>query len=253
MAPTFGKLEGRITVPTGGWATTVGAGTATLTAGNYYMGSGSTFLAEVATRFATAASTTCDVTASLGEAGTGIVTITFGSAKAITWVDTEVRDLLGFESNSSSATSHVGTLSARSVWMPTCAYWAKNSVGNWTGRIRGDFRSVSNSAGYVSAFHGQKRRELELRWSAVKRERIWVANEATGCQSLEQFWLDQIWGEASWASPGGPIRFYPDAAQAGTFATYMMTDAELFDPEQASENYVGSWVVRMPPMIEVPA
>src|SRR3990167_1112188 len=105
MAQTGGRLEGQITVPTGGWTATVG-GPATIAAGTYYAAA---FLAAVGAAFATAGSTTCAASASLGVSGTGLVTITFGSATAITWVSTDLRDILGFAGNSGSATSHVGT------------------------------------------------------------------------------------------------------------------------------------------------
>lgn len=244
-------------MPTGGWDTTINATTATIPAGTYYMstaGSGaSDFLATLETLFATAAATTCSITASLGEGGTGIVTITFGASTSISWADTEVQELLGFSSNSSAATSHVSTKSARGVWLPTCAYWTKNGGGDWRGRVRADYRTASNAAGHVWAHMGQKRYELDLRWDAIKRERMWITSESTPNQSLERFWRDGIWGEHGGGTPGGPVRWYPNAASDSVYGTYRVeAGAELFDPEQRIENYTGSWRVQMPTLIQVP-
>jgi hypothetical protein len=254
---TFGRLEAQITVPTGGWTATVGAGTATIAAGTYYLSStGSTasdFLATVATAFATASGTTCTVTGSLGEFGTGVVTITFGVAKLITWISTDLRDLLGFTADEGSATSHVGQKAMKSVWLPSCPFANLNGGGTWRGYPEGDFRSVGNFAGYVYARHGQHRVRLDdLRWPANRRERTWIASETTGNQSLEQFWLDGVYGEAGWGTPSGPIRWYPDASDDTTFGTYAVTDASIFRPNQMQENWTGMWAIKLPPLIQVP-
>jgi hypothetical protein len=100
---------------------------------------------------------------------------------------------------------------------------------------------------------GQERVELDLRWSAIKRARVWTESETTDNQSLERFWRDGIWGVASWGSPGGPLRWYPDAATDSVYGTYRTdSGADLFDPDMTSENYSGSWSVQMPLMIQVP-
>lgn len=257
MAITFGKLEGQITVPTGGWDTTVGGGTATIPAGTYYLSSvgsgGNDFLAEVASQFGTAAATSCTCTASLGENGTGIVTITFGSATAVTWVDTEVRDILGYAGNLSSGTSHVSTKHARGVWLPNRPYITLNGGGTWAGWYESDYRSVENSAGYVWAHMGQYKTVNAIEWHSIKRARTWVANESTTNESYERFFLDCIWGTMSGGTPGGPVRFYPDADTDGTYSTYRLVDLKEFRPEQYSENWTGTWNISLPRMVKVPS
>jgi hypothetical protein len=250
---TFGKLLHRITVPTGGWDATVGpTETATIPAGTYYLPA---LLDEVADKFATAAGETCTVTAATGEGGTGKVTITFGAATAVTWVDTDLRDILGFDDDLLSDASHVSPGSARSVWLPTCPFLTLNSGkdSRWRGHRDGDFRHAMNMSGHVWARHGQHHVRLEpLRWQAVRRDRIWIANESVTGQSFEQFWLDGVWGEAAWGSPGGPIRWYPDADNDGVWGTYRAIDAMTFLPGQLQESWAGMWGVTMPPMIQVP-
>jgi hypothetical protein len=250
MAATRGKLYGRITVPTGGWATTVGAGTATITAGTYYA---DTFLTEVATRFATASGTTCTVTVAAGETGTGIVTITFGVAKAIAWGETKVRDILGFAGDSASATVHTGTKHMRHVWLPNCHYVAPNAVSaTWRGWREADARYNENAAGYVWAFMGQEKEVNGLRWPAVSRAKTWIGNETTANESFERFCRDSIWGVAVGGTPGGPLRFYPDA-DAGTYATYMAVDVRTIQPQQYFQGWAaGPWTIELPRLVVVP-
>jgi hypothetical protein len=243
------RLEGRVTIPASTTAT-VGAGTATITAGTYYP---TTLLAEVATRFATASGTTCTVTGSFGRTGTGLVTIVFGVAKAIAWVSTDLRDLLGFAGDSASATSHVGTLHARNVWLPGCPYLAPNAIdATFRGYRVADMRVVESASGYVWAHMGQEKEWTWLRWTRVPRAKVWQANETTANASWERFVRDAIWGVSAWGTPGGPIRFYPDA-DAATYATYSVADYSAIQPEPNVEGWVGGpWRIDIPRLVVVP-
>lgn len=248
--PSRGRLEGRITVPTGGWDTTVGGGTATIPAGTYYP---TTFLAEVATRFATASSTTCSATGGTGENGNGLTTIVFGVAKSITWVDTEVRDILGFTGNQSAAVTHVGTQHIRNLWLPDCHYAAPNSIGDsFRGYRVADVRSAENAAGYVWTHMGQEKVWTWLRWPAVTRAKTWQANETTVNASWERFCRDALWGVASWGTPGGPVRFYPNAGLS-TYATYAVPGVTDIQPSPRYEGWVGGpHTIEIPRLVMVP-
>lgn len=247
---TRGKLYGRITVPTGGWATTVGGVTATIPAGTYYA---DTFLTEVDTQFTAASGTSVTITSGLGEAGTGIIVITFGSAKAITWVETKVRDILGFTGNSASATVHTGTQHMRHVWLPNCHYVSQNAVSaTWRGKRESDLRTNENAAGYTWDHMGQQKETNWLRWPAVLRSKTWVGNESTVNESMERFVRDSIWGTAVGGTPGGPVRFYPDA-DAGTYATYKVVGFKDYDPQQYFQGWAGGpWTIEVPRLVVVP-
>ncbi len=256
MAPTNGKLEHLITVPTGGWDTTVGGVTKTVAAGSYYIsspGSGSrSFIEEVEYQFGASS-----VSISASESGTGIVTIVFSGATAIAWVDTEVRDLLGFTADSASATTHVGTLSARGIWLPHLPPLRHNAGGYWRGYDESDYRSVSNAAGHVWVRSGQRRTILDpLIWRGLKQEYTWRENESTAGsytnKSIQTFWRDGVWGEAAWGTPGGPVRFYPDASVDTAYGTYRLLDSDEFRPEPMVEGWIGLWTWRMPRMVQVP-
>ena len=249
MAPTYGRLEGQITV-TGTVTATVGGGTATITPGLYYP---STLLTEVATQFATASGTTATVSAGLGENGTGLVTIAFGVAKAITWVTTSLRDILGYTGNLASGTSHVATTHIRNVWLPNCAYNSSNDVGaTYRGWREADVRSVENAAGYVWTHMGQEKEVNWLRWSHVARSKTFQAHETTTNASFERFCRDAIWGVASWGTPGGPVRFYPNAASS-TYATYQVGGFKDFKPTQYHDGWAGGpWTIELPRLVVVP-
>ncbi len=250
---TYGKLEYRITVPTGGWDTTVGGVTKTIPAGTYYIsspGSGArSFLDEVTFQFGASS-----VSGSLGEGGTGLITIQFAGATVIAWVDTEVRDILGFAADSASATSHTGTKHARGAWLPQAPPYNLNAGGYWRGHQESDFRSADNPAGYLWAVMGQSRTVMDsLAWSGIKRHKVWIANETDSGyanQSLQRFWLDGVWGTAAWGTAGGPVRYYPDAALNADFGTYKVKDPGVFKPEQMG--WVGMWRWAMPKLIQVP-
>jgi hypothetical protein len=244
-----GRLEGKITIPSSTTAT-VGGGTATITAGTYYPTS---LLAEVATQFATASGTTCTVTAGFGRNGTGLVTITFGVAKAIAWVSTALRDLLGFAGDSASAAVHVGTLHARNVWLPNCPYQAPNAIGPiFRGLKQKRKVDAENDGGYGWSIGGPSKEVCWLRWAAVRHSKTFRSHENTSGESFERFLQDAIWGEASWGTCGGPIRFYPDADDT-VYAQYWVAGMQTFDPPPFTDGYVvGAHLIELPRLVVVP-
>ena len=261
MAITFGKLETQITVPTGGWTATISGNTATIAAGTYYMSSvgnqAADFLATVQTAFDTAGdisgATVCTVTASHSENGTGICTIAFTVAKSITWVSTDLRDILGFTGNLGSGTSHVATQSCRGIWLPTCPFNQLNSGSSWQGWLESDYRGAENAAGYVFNLMGQYKTVNALEWPAITQAKTWNASETTENQSFEQFLLDGIWGTAAWGTPGGPVRFYPDAATDGTYVTYKIPDIKEFKPERFASDLTTMYRISLPRLVKVPS
>lgn len=237
-----GRIEAAIVVPTGGWVLTVGGATVTLAAGTYYL---SGLLEDLAAAIATATADTCTITASLGEGGTGIVTITLGTAAAVAWDDTDLRDLLGFEGDLAAAAEHVGTLHARGVWLADCAYEAPNAVLPWVGWPETDARTVESMSGAVYSFVGSSKQTSWLKWSAVKRSRALRANEALAGESFQRLLEDGIWGFAAWGQPGGPVRFYPDADSA-QWVEYAVVLPDQFKPGQFVDGWAGGpWTVEL--------
>lgn len=268
MAPTHGRLEGRVTVPTGGWTLSIndsgagGAVTATLPAGKYYWnsadgdgGGSSSLLTAISDALNLAATTdTITVTLSADESGTGRVTITSSGATVITWVSTDWRDVMGFTVNLTSNTTWTGPSQARSIWLPSCAYNAPNGIdATFRGWREADYRSVENAAGYAWAHMGQEKVVTWLRWASIARSKVWQANETLANESWERFARDAIWGEAGWGTPGGPLRFYPSAASSTVFGTYMAMDYTQLNPQPYFDGFAGGpWRIELERLVAVP-
>lgn len=250
----FGRLEAQITVPVAGWDGTIndsGAGgdvAWSVPAGTYFLPE---LLSELQTQLNAAAPTdTLTVSVGNGELGTGKVTIASGGGTfAITWIDLDLRDLLGYTGNLSGASTYLATNHARSLWIADCPYLAPNEVSPWGGWPEADFRTVENAAGVVWGFMGQLKETSFLRWETVKRSRASKANEATTGESFQRFVEEGVWGTAAWGTPTGPIRFFPDAS-ASAFAKYSVTDLKQFRPEQFSDGWAaGPWKVELPRLV----
>jgi hypothetical protein len=246
-----GRLEAQITVPTGGWDFTIddsgggGAASGTLPAGDYY-------LPELLVAFATAlntAATTDTLTATLSnsETGTGKVSITSDGNGTLEWVDTDLRDLLGYTGNLTlvADTANTATNQARSLWLPDCPYDADNEVGAWLGWRRTDAASVMSASGAVFSRVGQSHRRAKLSWSVISRPKAVEANETTTNESFEKFLYDGVWGFASWGQPSGPIRFFPDA-DAGAYVEYAVILPSEFAPQKWVDGWAGGpWTVTL--------
>lgn len=263
-----GKLEARITVPTGGWDFTItetgggGASAAiTVPAFTYYHssdGSNSNTLPEAIKTQLDASSLNATYTVSIaaGESGTGKYTIsaTGGSVTsfAFTWTDTEIRDLLGFSGSESGTLSYTGDNQAEALWLPDEGYQKKNGGigGSWVT----DQQIVNTANGNVYSVMGRKYRRTRIVWPMTARNKTWAENETTTNESFETF-LEGIWGTASWATSTGPIRFHPDAdADTATdYSTWSVLGLESWDPSELQEHWAGGrWIIELPHLIEVP-
>lgn len=262
MAINNGKLEGRIVVPTGGWAIDAddsGAPfTATVPAGNYYLSSADStandFLAELASQLNSSGTDTWTVTGSLGESGTGIITIDCSATYSVTWdaASEDCKDLLGFNANISSAsTPTAGALHARSVWLPDCppqTLYGASSAGWYETSTRGQTAPDGTSTVLV----GPKRTANAITWPAISQARHQVAYESSTNESYEKWWLDQVQGEGNWASHAGRIRWYPDADTDATYTTYTMVGGvEHNKHAPLRQNWGGFYRVEIPRLIKV--
>ncbi len=240
-----GRLEAKITVPAGGWTGTIddsgggGAAAWTVAAGEYYLTS---LLTAFAAALNVAATTdTLTVTASLGEDGTGKVSVTSTGNGTLVWTSTDLRDLLGYSANLTlvANTANTAAAQARSLWIADCPYDAPNEIFPWVGIVEADARSMESAGGRVYSLSGQKRFWTWLRWAVVAREHASQANESTTNESFERFVRDGVWGlDASWGTPGGNVRFYPDA-DAGDWVEYAVSLPREFRPEHWADGWAG--------------
>lgn len=263
--PTKGRLESRITVPSGGWSVDIdeggGAVTITVPAGDYYHSSADSGSRDLLAEFqkqcndSGSLANTYSFSIAAGEGQSGKVTLSADGSFSVTWSSTDLRDVLGFESDGdlASASSHTSSEAARSVWISDSTYQTLNGGdSSWQGWQISNLRAMVNDAGYFYALGGQKRTETQITWPAVSRERTWKANETVTNQSFEKFWEDGILGEANWSSrPGGPVRWYQDADVDGTHVTYNVVLPQ-FRPDALRQHWTGAWQIVIPRAIVDP-
>lgn len=250
---SIGKWEHKITVPSGGWDISVtdsgGTDTVTLPDGTYYwssVGGGSNDLpAELQAQLNASGtlSGTYTVTVSAGVAGTGKATIACDENYTLTWTDSQIRLLFGWDGNIS-----VGTTSATSdnhvegLWLPRAPAETQYGLDSQGMPVSAAMESLAPDGTYT-AYHGPKHRRNEYTYRGVQVARVVQAQEGTAGESYESWWTDGVRGEAAWATSGRDVRWYKDADTDGTYLAYHVTDTRTPMVQRLSQNFDGLWTV----------
>ena len=252
------KLESRIKFDSP-WSLTIqddlsGPTAISIPAGEYYhssVGNGTrSLLGEIAYQANAVMTRTWAVTLS----STGVCSLSAtGVSLAVTWTSTDLRDVLGF-SGSEVVVDAVVTASAqcKGLWLSDYPYNSLHQGGSWKGSIESDMQIAESSRGDVYAISGQIKRALNLSFAAEASPKTWVADEILGNTSFEQFYLDCILGNQTWANTCGPIRWYPDYTDDTTYGTYSILLKD-WNPSQLSEGWTGRWTIALPRLVEVPS
>ena len=249
-----GRLEGLITVPTGGWTLsatngTGGPSTVTIAAGSYTTTS---YCSYLQTQLNASRPAGWTVTPSFGESGTGLVTINCSSVNwSVTWTSTELGSLIGHGNITARASALSGGI-CPAVWMPDCAYWSPYGKGDH-GHYVTDMRQTISPNGAVKTLFGNEMRVLPgLKWEAVQKARVKSFDIGAAFQPFEEFWRTVVLGKYYAALPvGSTIAFFPDADVA-TSTDYRIVDLATFAPPQTVSGYAGLYRVELPRLIEVP-
>lgn len=266
---TNGKIEARITIPSGGWdfrivESPLVTAVINVPAGTYYHSSigdtGKTLSDEIKSQIsASALAGTYSVSVSRGEGGDGKYTISCSGggvvAFGLTWAgfDPEIGLLLGFPSSTTGGLSYTGPNQAQALWIASGGHQKKNGGSGGSARTS-DQQVALNSSGYVFAVQGRSYRTAKIVWPMESRAKCWAINEATPNESFETFLLDGIWADAAWATVIGPIRFYSDADVDGTYGTFSAIGLGSWDPVELVEHFAGGrWRIELPQLIEVPS
>ena len=260
MAVTHGKIEGRITIPTGGWDfelddATGGPYTVSLTAAKTYYhstaGNDTVTLAARLKALMDTASTGNVYTVSVDatEDGTGLYTISVDSGTFdVTWTDTDLGLLLGIN-DFVGQSSITGTAQCLGLWLPDCpveAPFGKDSAG-WT-----EYDMVATQApdGTVVTTAHNTRIANSLTWAACTAGKVRTDDESPANESWQTFFDDCIYAETSWG--GGPILFYPDAGSA-TYTEYKLVAPITRQlPERVVQNYTGLYRIVLERLVKVP-
>lgn len=251
----IGKWEALATIPTGDWefALTDNSGgpyTITLTAANTYYhssaGNDSVDLpAKLKELMDAASGQTYTVSVSAGVSGTGKYTISVDSGTfTISWTDTALRNLLGIDAGDdvSAVATVTGSSQAEGLWLPQCPVETPYGLASQGIPISAADVMLSPD-GTMYAFHGPLRRENEYVYRAVDVARVIASQEGTVNESFEQFWLDAIRGDASWATAGRSFKFYEDAGDDATFLTYHILTEDRPTVARLDPTFDGLWTV----------
>jgi len=253
MTLGVGKLEAKIVIPSGGLScqltdSTGGPYSISFTAGDeYYQSSIGTesygLAAELKDKFQTAGAGALTYSVNLSDT-TGKYTITVSSGTfSVTWTDTALRNLFGFDAAISSKVTVTGADQAEALWFPQSPVstpYGLNSAGMPVSAAT--IRMAPD--GTYTAIHGPKMTRQQLQWVTVQNTRVIQAEETTTNASYESFWLHAIRGEKSWAQSGA-IRWYPDLTDDATYKTYNVTEAISPGMERLDPNWEGLWTVNL--------
>jgi hypothetical protein len=213
-----GRVESRMTVPAGGAAvsaTNSGGGptTCTVAAGNYYLSAagGVSGLLDAletvlnASRPPSAGAWTVSLSTT-----TGLVTVNCTGTWSLSWTNTTLRDVLGFEANIVSATTaRTGTKQARGLWFPNCPLYM-DTADPYEAPPTSDRRTTESPVGGTSSLIGVIKYVNEgLVYSHVPRERVWESRALYSYASWEWFAKECLMAQGvSWFPSTSRFQFY---------------------------------------------
>lgn len=253
-----GYVSAAITVPSGVTlsATTNAGGptSVTITAGTYT--SISVFRSQVATDLEAQRTITGGSWQAAFEsaADNGLVTLQTSNASAfsITWTSTDLRDILGFTANITSQTSVTATNQAKGFWRPDCPIYVESGrYKSSAPRVTDAHQTESPNGLAITHVGNVKYRYRGIRWSHVPMHKVWVIDEGTANESLEQFMIDTQWGQGhSWFSPGAKLRITAHDGQpvgklsGSVFAWYLKGARSMESVCRRIDGWDGLWEVR---------
>jgi hypothetical protein len=221
------KLEGRITVPSGGWVVSVqeftpNAGPASVTvaaAGDYYLSSSTSLLTTVAAALDANGTLAGDYTLALSST-TGLITLSATGVTTfnVTWTSTALRDALGFTGNLTGALSYAATKQSPYLFLPNCGRAPADAPEGTRGTAVTDGTITMAPTGHSTRLVGATRYRDRLGFMQLDGRRTWTTYESTVGESLQTFW-DGVLAE------GYPFRYHPDRTVDATYLTYVAVDA----------------------------
>ncbi len=242
------KVEGLITIPTGGYTLTVtevpaATTTVTIPAGDYYWNSSTNFcsaIADALTNNATLAGTYTVSIADGTDTSTGYCTISSSgiTSFAITWVSTTLRDYLGFAGNTSAGTTATSTRQARYLWLPNTGRTRPmapdpTAVSQHMGQEVTDFAFTQAASGVATGTYFNTRYRDSFAFDLLKGNKTWIVNESIVNESLQKFYDDVV-------KRGTRFRYYPDRSDDAVYFTMMIGNAGQFAPDAVVENWTGA-------------
>jgi len=254
VAITLPKLEGRITIPTGGYIITVtedaGARTSNVTidAGDYYWTSGvsggNSLVAQLKAELDGDATLLGTYTVSIDDAdpgGTGKLTISVaGSASTFgisdwdqTGSDTTLMDLCGFTGVVPDGASATGAEHVEYLWMPNVVRSSPQSPDGDLGYEFADFSISYAPSGETTRIAHNRNFRDNLEFRKVHASKVWITHEVNTNESLQKFWRDVIY-------LGKAVRYHKDRATDATYVDWVVVDGGMLQPEPEEDGWTGA-------------
>jgi hypothetical protein len=252
-----GQLQAQLTADDA-WTITVTCATYGPAAVDITTSGGTYYLPELLTSMEAAldaldVSVDWTISASLGESGTGLVTIDCDDpAWSLSWNSTNARDALGFTGNISAVSApQTGTLQAKGLWMPTCPKVTKHGDGD-AGDPMTDLLYTYAPTGEVMTIGGSASKTvLAVAWSHVDRAKVRTTAESVTNESWQTFWSDCHLGGLAYCDVGAPVRLIWDADVPGTYGTYKIVDKPNADEVTVVDRWNGLYRVELQ-LVKVP-
>jgi hypothetical protein len=262
-----GKLEALITIPTGDLSfdvTETGGGgasaTITLTAANtYYHSTAGSDTVDLAARLKALLDAglngTYTVSTDSSDGGTGKTTISVSGGGVsffdVTWTDTEIRDILGYQGDLSNGTSYTSGDHALGLWLPDCPHEQPFGVDD-EGWDEYDSANTQSPDGTVVSTVYNRRVANQLTWQAITASRTRTVDEATTNEAYQTFYKQCLTAASTGFTPGGPVRWYPDADVDGSSTEYRAALERRQAPNRLVQNWSGLYTIQSPRLVKVP-
>lgn len=218
------KLEGMITVPTGGWSISVtetpaATSSVTIAAGNYFPTSPTSLLDALETALNADATLAGTYTVTIDDdtqTSTGKVTIAASglTSFAITWTSPALRNALGFTATISGAATHTSPSASPHVWLPNVKRWSSTvAPDGYRGQPQTDGTVTISPSGMSKAIKYATRYIDVMEWRFVLGRKAWSSLETITNESYETFY-----GVAQ--GRGQPVRYHSDRTDDTTYSSY---------------------------------
>lgn len=236
----YESVEGRLTVPSTGYSMTInvnGGGDQSvlvLLPGNaYWPLSSPSFLTLIQVALNFAEGGTWTLTYDGGDSGTGKVTLARagGLNFTVTWTDTALRDLLGFDADLSGAASYQSANACPWVWLPDRQRWFPPTPDGHDGRPVVNTKITASPSGTTKALYlGGAHNVSMLLWRFLRARKVWRVMETVVNESFESF-FDTV------LSQGIPIRYHHDRSDNATYNQWRA--GAVWTAEPITESLVG--------------
>lgn len=188
------------------------------------------------------------------------ISVEGGGVFAVTWIDTALRDLLGFTGNLSGEASYTATYAPQNCWLPTRS---RADNGEWTKDLKMQWSGIEGRSGAVAGLRsGAGVYRTSLDFEALGAAEVLYSRCTSAIQQVRclEYFVEQTrecWSSVNNPSPSG-FYFYPDWTNITVAATstFDSGDASKFNYSSSPDIYAfcqfdSDWFPRIKPTLSV--